>query len=136
MKNIEPVIQVDPMIESGKKRILLVEDDRDIREAIGDVLQIEGYAVDAVADGQEALDFLRSKPAPDVILLDLMMPIKDGFQFRIEQTADPKIADIPVVIMSADHKVEQKSAQLNVSRFLRKPIEIDALLEIMQSVTS
>lgn len=125
------------MADGKKKRILLVEDDRDIREALFDVLQLEGYDVDSAGDGHEALKFLAGTAnLPDLILLDLMMPVKDGFQFRAEQTVDPKISHIPVVVMSADHQVEKKSGQLKVNTFLKKPVEIDALLATVEKLCS
>jgi CheY-like chemotaxis protein len=114
-------------------RILLVEDNRDIRDALSDVLEIEGYEVTAVSNGLEALDQLRStKELPALVLLDLTMPVMDGFQFRSEQLADSRLAPLPVIVMSADHQVVNKSSQMQASMVLRKPVEIDSLLKAIR----
>src|SRR5713226_6627597 len=86
----------------GERRLLVVEDDWELRSSLSDLLRRDGYDVADAANGSEALDYLKSSPAPDLILLDLMMPVKDGWQFRIEQKKDPTIASIPVLAMSAD----------------------------------
>ena len=84
------------------KAVLLVEDDIDVREAVADTLDEAGYRVSPARNGQEALDMLRSGAVqPRVILLDLMMPVMDGWQFREEQLRDPALASIPVVALSA-----------------------------------
>lgn len=124
-------------LSEQKKRILLVEDDRDIRDALTDVLQLEGYDVATAANGQEALDSLRAPELslqPALILLDLMMPVKDGAQFRSEQITDPAIANVPVIVMSADHNIEKKSGFMDVAGFLRKPVEIDELIDAIEAV--
>jgi CheY-like chemotaxis protein len=82
-------------------QVLVVEDDAPIREALCAVLRDDGYAVAEAGDGQEALEFLRTHPTPRVILLDLMMPVMDGWTFLREQAADPALAGIPVVVITA-----------------------------------
>jgi CheY-like chemotaxis protein len=82
------------------KRVLIIEDDADIREALSMLLEAEGYECAHAANGAEGLALVR-RHRPDVILLDLMMPVMDGWQFRAEQKWDASIADIPVVVMSA-----------------------------------
>jgi CheY-like chemotaxis protein len=110
--------------------ILLVEDDLDVREATTEVLQDAGYKVASVSHGGEALEYLRSTPElPRVILLDLMMPIMDGWEFRHRQRSDPLLAGIPVVVLSADNALEQKVSKLGASAWLPKPFEVDRLLE-------
>src|SRR5215218_4757012 len=83
-------------------RVLVVEDDEDLREMMGHLLQAEGFRPDLAGDGAEALDKLRATPEqPDLILLDLMMPRMDGWTFRREQEGEPALANIPVVVVSA-----------------------------------
>src|SRR5688572_27353229 len=82
--------------------ILLVEDDNDVREAIAEGLEDAGYQVFAAENGQEALDYLGSAPQlPSLILLDLMMPTMDGWQFHEQLSHHPRCAHIPVVVLSA-----------------------------------
>lgn len=123
------------MGSAAKKRILVVEDDQYIRDSLAELLQDEGYLVDVAKDGQEGLDYLAREQAPDLILLDLMMPIKDGFQFRAEQREDPRIASIPVVIFSADTGVNQPNAQFEGAAILKKPVDLDALLSMVRQST-
>jgi CheY-like chemotaxis protein len=113
----------------GGKTILVVEDDDATREALGLILGAQGFGVLRAANGQEALVLMRAGPQPDLILLDLMMPIMDGWQFRREQTQDPSLSAIPVVVLSADGNVRQKAAALRADGYLQKPFEVDSLLE-------
>src|SRR4051812_3823868 len=83
--------------------VLVVDDDRAIRVTVQEILADEGYAVRAVENGREALEVLRTTEAlPGIILLDLRMPVMDGWSFRQQQKADPRLADIPVLVLSAD----------------------------------
>jgi CheY-like chemotaxis protein len=116
----------------GGKTILVVEDDTATREALGLILGAQGFTVLGAGNGQEALGLLRSGPHPDLILLDLMMPVMDGWQFRREQTQDPALSAIPVVILSADGNVRQKATALRADGYLQKPVEVDSLLEAIQ----
>lgn len=111
------------------KRIFVVEDDLHIRESLTEVLEIEGYDVFSAVNGQEALEILHKGEKADLILLDLMMPVKDGFQFRMEQAQDPKISGIPVIIMSANGNLSAKKELDGVKDYLKKPIDLDALLD-------
>ena len=111
------------------KTVLVVDDDRDIRDVLTDALEAEGYAVVTASDGQEALDWLRSGVArPCIILLDLMMPRMDGVQFRTELLNDSGFALIPVVVLSADPSAIVAARSLSFAGSLRKPIPLDALL--------
>jgi CheY-like chemotaxis protein len=113
--------------------ILVVDDDEDIRYALGDTLEAEGYRVVLAEDGRDALDKLRGLPAPPcMILLDLMMPNMDGLQFRAAQQGDPKLSGIPVVILSADSQVKQKAAALGVAACMAKPVRIADLLTMIE----
>lgn len=112
----------------NRKTILVVDDDQDIRDTLTELLVEEGYAVLSAAHGGEALAALRAEPRPDLILLDLMMPIMDGWQFRAEQRSNPALADIPVVVVSATGK-DDKVVNLGAAQLLKKPIRLEELLE-------
>jgi two-component system, OmpR family, alkaline phosphatase synthesis response regulator PhoP len=106
-------------------QILVVEDDSDVREAVIESLLSAGYRVGWASNGEEALRKLRAMTShPRLILLDLMMPVVDGWQFRAEQLADPTIAGVPVVAMTARREVQG----LSVHGYLKKPIDLAALL--------
>jgi two-component system, chemotaxis family, chemotaxis protein CheY len=104
--------------------ILLVEDDLDVREALVEALGDRGYTVDTAVDGLQALERLRGGARPGVILLDLMMPRMDGVEFRMAQRADPLLAHLPVVVLSADVRMEEKARALDVQGAVRKPIDM------------
>jgi two-component system, chemotaxis family, chemotaxis protein CheY len=107
--------------------ILLVEDDIDVREALAEALRDQGYAVDTAVDGVHALERLRGGARPGVILLDLMMPRMDGVEFRTAQRADPALAHLPVVLLSADARMGEKARVLDVQGAIRKPIDLAQL---------
>ncbi|WP_437716135.1 response regulator [Sorangium sp. So ce448] len=115
-------------------RILVVEDDLDIRSILTQLLVFEGYDVEEAADGAEALALLRRDAPPALILLDLMMPVMDGWQLRAELQRDPALASIPVVIVSADVRVEQEASRLRVAGLLKKPLQIEPLLELVHRI--
>lgn len=111
------------------RRILLVEDDFSIRETIAELLEDEGFRVTCAANGREALARLASEEETNLILLDLMMPVMDGSEFRRAQQRDPRISEIPVVVLSAGHGAERRAAALDAEAFLAKPFEVQSLLE-------
>ena len=116
-----------------RRTILVVEDDPDIRENLEELLRGEGYAVHLAGNGQEALDWLRSTAAlPNLVLLDVMMPVKDGLAFRNEQERDPRLATVPVVMMTADARIEEKRILLRVNAAIRKPIDIELMLRLVE----
>ena len=110
------------------KPVLLVEDDADLRDALTAVLEVEGYTVVSAADGEEGLDRLRSGLEPAVIVLDLRMPGKNGGQFRAEQTATPRFAAVPVVLVSADPDLDATARALGVDEYVAKPLDPDEFL--------
>ena len=112
--------------------ILVIEDDAATRDAMSLVLELQGYAVTGAANGQDALVQLRTGTRPNLILLDLMMPILDGWGFRAQQQQDPGLASIPVVVVSADGSVRQKAASLGAAGYLMKPVEVEDLLDTVQ----
>jgi CheY-like chemotaxis protein len=105
-----------------QKHVLVVEDSDDIRLLLSEVLEEEGYVVSVAAHGREALERLEeTETLPDLILLDLMMPEMDGFEFREAQTRAPRFADIPILLMTAATEPESKSASLRAVGYLKKP---------------
>jgi two-component system response regulator MprA len=119
---------------SGTARILVVEDDRDIRDSVVEVLEAAGYEVSAASDGRQALRVLDAGPRPDVILLDLMMPNMNGFEFREAQLANAEHASIPIAVLTADADAKLKAQQLQASGWVRKPIKIEPLLDLVRGV--
>ena len=114
-------------------RILLVEDDTEIRECVSEFLKDEGYQVATAENGAVALRYLATtSDLPDLILLDLMMPIMDGFQFREEQMKNQTLSAIPTAMLSAHGRVEEKAKLVGLQHVLRKPIELDDLLKLTQ----
>ncbi|HEY2386286.1 MAG TPA: response regulator [Candidatus Binatia bacterium] len=111
--------------------VLVVEDNPDARAAFEALLQQKGFGVVTAGDGQEALDVLRGGLRPRLILLDLMMPRKDGWQFREEQIADPSLADVPVVVLSGAGQLDRHSKRLDVKDYLEKPVDVERLLEVV-----
>jgi two-component system chemotaxis response regulator CheY len=123
------------MTQSAPQQILLVEDDTDIQEAMSEILTEEGFLVTTANHGAEGLAAL-AKPGyvPDLILLDLMMPVMDGHTFRRAQQDHPAYSTIPVVVISADRNAREKSETMQAAAFLPKPIDLDALLTTLASL--
>jgi CheY-like chemotaxis protein len=105
------------------RRILIVDDDTEVRQTLVDLLCFEGFSVDAVGDGQDALAWLRAHPAtPWLILLDLMMPVMSGPAFLDVRRTDPHLSQIPVIVLTAGGDVRQVHPSHNVARCLTKTI--------------
>jgi CheY-like chemotaxis protein len=115
----------------GHCPVLIVEDDADLREMMAQLLSLEGYEAMAVANGREALDYLHAGRHPDIILLDLMMPVMDGWEFRRRQRADPALADVPVVVLSALDPTRSEDVRANA--VLKKPLDFDRLLQLVRT---
>ena len=110
--------------------VLVVEDDADIRFSLQILLQDEGYEAVSAANGRQALALLRAMPMlPCLILLDLMMPDMDGWQFRAEQRRDPELASIPIMILSAAADLPMQTAKLGAVGVMQKPVHVEELLE-------
>jgi CheY-like chemotaxis protein len=110
-------------------KIVIVDDDPDIRDNLGEGLREEGYEVAQFSSGREALDYLRGGVHADVILLDLFMPGLDGWDFRAEQKSDPRTAAIPVISLSAAGNLS------DVAYSLRKPAGVDEIIRAIEGVT-
>lgn len=109
--------------------ILVVEDDEVIRESLEELLQEEGYAVRVAPEGRSALTMLRTGFRPRIVLLDLMMPVMDGWQFWDAMQMDHELATIPVVVVSA----AREKAPAGVLRCLTKPIDLKYLLATIEA---
>lgn len=112
--------------------VLIVDDDDEIRDALEDVLGGEGYNVLGARDGRQALDYLHSGRHPDAIVLDLWMPVMDGWQLRKELLGDEELAKIPVIVLTASH--DQRVPVLQVNEVLTKPVDLRKLLEALGEV--
>jgi CheY-like chemotaxis protein len=116
---------------SGRPRILVVDDDGDIRMALVEALALEGFELDEAANGKDALARLDgSLPLPQVILLDLMMPVMSGWELLALLRQDARLASIPVVVLSAGPTVGVVG--LPPSRLLSKPVDLDELVETLR----
>ena len=111
--------------------VLVVEDHADLREMISVLLESEGYAVRTAENGAAALDVLASE-RPAVILLDLMMPVMSGDEFRKRQLADPRYRDVPVICMTAAHDGRERAARLSANEYFQKPVDFDRLLGVVR----
>ena len=113
--------------------VLIVDDDADVRESIAEVLEDVGYRTMEAGNGEEALRTLRAAPRmPCVILLDIMMPVMDGRQFRAEQRLDPRLSAIPVVVVTAHAGPGDTTEDIDAAEHLRKPIRVEVLLSTIQ----
>jgi CheY-like chemotaxis protein len=111
---------------TSRKPVLVVDDDRDIREGLQQLLESEGHTVFTASDGQDALDVLGTIPRPGVVLLDLMMPRMNGHKFIQTARANAALADLPIVVLTAAPVTVK-----DVAGFLRKPPDLDDLLRIV-----
>jgi CheY-like chemotaxis protein len=107
--------------------LLVVDDDSDVLDALRCALEDEGYRVSTASNGHEALGCLSAAEVPSLILLDLMMPVMDGFAFRAAQLADATMADVPVIVLSAG-ALGQDLERLRPAAALKKPVPLSALL--------
>ena len=115
----------------GHPSILVVEDDPAARDALVGLLEHEGYATESVDDGSQALARLRDAPRPSLVLLDLMLPVMDGFEFRVQQLQDPALARIPVIVVSAGGDLVRKAETLHADACLAKPLDAEMLLPLI-----
>jgi CheY-like chemotaxis protein len=115
-----------------KATILLVEDDEDIAEILGLIMPGLGCQLVTASNGAEALALLRgAAEPPHLILLDLMMPVMNGWEFRAEQLRDPSLRDIPVVVMTGIRDAEKEAAALRADGLLAKPLDLQELKSLI-----
>jgi CheY-like chemotaxis protein len=114
------------------KLVLIVEDDPDLAGSLAEVLEDEGYGVRVATNGREALDALGQGTPPDLILLDMGMPVMDGWQFSAEQRKMTGLRPIPVVVVTADGNARGKAESIHAAGHLTKPVTIDRLLDEVQ----
>jgi CheY-like chemotaxis protein len=114
---------------STPPRILIVEDDAAIRQTVAELLEEEGYEVECAVNGADALARLERSSVPGLILLDLTMPVMDGWSFRATQRRDPRLAGIPTVVVTASQPGDEAAmAALAPDAFLAKPFDLDRLI--------
>lgn len=113
------------------RRVLAVDDERSILLLLETILEEQGIAVGTAADGEEALRLIRRDP-PDLILLDVLMPRKDGLQVVAELRADPQLAKVPIILISANPNLGRLPAAEQVQGLLVKPFELDELLTVVK----
>jgi len=118
--------------ETSLQSVVVVEDDPDIREALREMLEYEGYPVVEFENGKEALDHLHESPSPGLIILDLMMPVMNGIQFLRARKNDDALAAIPCFVVSATGK-RKEIIREGAAGFLRKPVEASDLLAVVKS---
>jgi CheY-like chemotaxis protein len=121
----------------ARGKVLVVDDDDDLCATLASVLKDYGHDVLCAPNGREALDMLRaSSPLPDVILLDLMMPVMNGWEFRGIQKKDPQLSSIPVVLITATGAARERTGLMGVEEILLKPVHLDQLLGVIERATS
>ena len=126
-----PLSRRAPAATDSRARVLLVDDDPEILEATGQVLREWGYTVDEAADGPTALSLAR-KSRPDLVLVDLMMPVMDGWTL-IRRMREEKVAtDVPLVVFSADRDARDRARDLDAAAALRKPFELEELQDVVE----
>jgi CheY-like chemotaxis protein len=122
------------MSPNPPRRILVVDDDPDLAEVLDRVLEKSGYAVVWAKNGQDALRCMHDDQSLDVILLDLMMPVMNGWEFRAEQLKDPRLSQIPVVVFSGHGKLDQSAVSIGAVANLRKPTGLHELLDVLEHI--
>lgn len=113
-------------------RVLVIEDDDAIGEALVSLLEDAGLRARHVPDGRRALEELRSGGETCIILLDMTMPVMNGWRFREEQLRDAALAKIPVIVCTADAHAEEKAREIGAAAWLRKPLDPERLLRIVE----
>lgn len=117
------------------KKILVVEDDLSIREIIVEILEAEGYAVSSGINGQEGLKSLESS-TPDLIIMDVMMPVMDGYVFRENVMKNSQWCSIPTLVMSAQNQGTDKLKSHGLENFISKPLDLNRLLEAVNTLAN
>jgi CheY-like chemotaxis protein len=109
--------------------VLLVDDAEDFRDVVEELLQLEGFIVMSAANGAEALEILRSGPAVQAILLDLTMPVMDGWAFRTAQRQQPDLAAVPTIVLTGTPIPSNRETELAGTALITKPFRFDDLVD-------
>ncbi len=117
------------------KAILVIEDDPDTQDAICGLLEYSGYRAVGVSNGREALEFLKTHSAPNVIVLDLMMPVMNGWEFCDFQRSDSELSRIPVVVISASGALPEAVLGKGAIDYVPKPFDPDRLVAAIERIT-
>jgi CheY-like chemotaxis protein len=124
-----------PFISGCAPRVLVIDDNPAIRESIRVVLEGSGYQVTVAEDGQQGLDYLRGGLRPGVILLDLLMPVMDGWQFLREIRQDAELTLIPTVIITAADEAQAKEVARGAAGYLQKPVNLQDVASFVRRYT-
>ena len=107
--------------------VFIIEDDIDTRDMLAKFLELEGYTVQLASNGRQALESFSKGATACVIVLDLMMPVMDGWEFRRRQIEDAKLKNIPTIVVSAAGR--ERLTQISADAYLSKPVDMDELLQ-------
>jgi CheY-like chemotaxis protein len=118
-----------------KKSVLIVEDDRDIREVLCELLELEGYIVHTAINGRDGVERVSQLYDLDLVMVDYRMPYMDGYEFRLAQLQDKRLAHIPTILMSADSSFAPKITKA-FTAFLAKPLCMDSVIEVVARHTA
>ncbi|MBC7397690.1 MAG: response regulator [Bdellovibrionales bacterium] len=119
------------------KSLFIVEDDEFIRSDLIELLLDEGYDVTAYKNGQEAWDALNARrKLPDLIILDLMMPMMDGYEFTEQLSKVPRLTPIPILVLSADARAKTKLSFPKIARYMKKPMDLDRFLVVVDELVT
>ncbi len=116
-------------------KVLVVEDDPDVREALCEIIEYEDYAVDQAGNGREALDYLRQNAVPALVIIDLMMPVMNGLEFLAVVREDTELQRVPVLVLSAQPR-EQTARTAGAAGFMRKPVQLEPFLAAVRELCS
>jgi two-component system chemotaxis response regulator CheY len=117
------------------RRVLVVDDDEAIRDLLDDVLELEGYEARIAPDGEAALA-AAADWTPDLIVLDLMMPKMDGWQFREAQRGLPHLRDVPVLVVSASQRAKDAYRELGAAAVVHKPFDLEELISTIDRLAN
>ena len=118
------------------KKILIIDDDQAVSAAIAETISHLGHEVVLAKNGKEGMDCLINNPSlPDLIILDLFLPVMNGAEFRARQLQIPYLVHIPVLAMSADCCIKQRCGPLHLKNFLKKPFLVDDLINMIETLT-